>query len=192
MPDHRSGVACAVDDGGVRSVRLLLVLCALLASGACTGARPARCDFTETRQIAFTSADGGDRVTARSFGISCDKALGVYEVTDPEGRPVWAWATPLARSFGDVFTAEEPDHVRVFLSEWADPVILTTLSAPEWSALAPGQTTLDELTYADIRARDLPMLCHYSGTARQTCVFWEPAAGGAGHMFDRDVEETLE
>lgn len=173
-------------------MKRLLVLCALLTGAACADPRAARCDFTETRQIAFTSAEAGDRVTVRSFGVSCDKALGLYEIADAEGRPIWAWATPLPRAFGDGFAAEEPEHMRTFLAQWAQPVILTTQSAPEWRTLAPGQTTLDELTYADIRARDLPMLCHYSGTARQTCVFWEPAAGGAGHLFDRDVEETLE
>ena len=47
-------------------------------------------------------------------------------------------------------------------------------------------------TFCHNRARDLPMLCHFSGTARQTCVFWEPVAGGAGHLFDQDVEETVE
>jgi hypothetical protein len=169
----------------------LFVLAALLIAIACTP-QTARCDFTHTREVAFTGGAAADRINVRTFGASCDKAIGVYEIIDGEGVPIWAWATPLPRAFGDVFNAEEPEHVEAFLEVWSQPVIATAQAAPEWTLLAPGQTTLDELTYADIRARDLPMLCHFSGTARQTCVFWEPVAGGAGHLFDRDVEENSE
>lgn len=170
----------------------LLALCALVFAAACSQQQAGRCDYSHTREIAFTGGLEPDRVTVRTFGASCDKAIGVYEIIDGEGYPIWAWATPLSRAFGDVFTAEAPEHVEAFVEEWSQPVITTTQTAPEWAMLVPGQTTLDELTYADIRARDLPMLCHFSGTARQTCVFWEPAAGGAGHLFDRLVEETVE
>jgi hypothetical protein len=170
----------------------LLVLAALAILGSACSPQAGRCDFIHTREIAFTGGEAADRVTVRTFGASCEKAIGVYEIIDGEGYPIWAWATPLPRAFGDVFKADEPKHLQTFLEEWSQPAIQTTQSAPEWSLLAPGQTTLDELTYADIRARDLPMLCHFSGTARQMCVFWEPVAGGAGHLFDRDVEENLE
>ncbi|MCX7357320.1 MAG: hypothetical protein NT015_04120 [Alphaproteobacteria bacterium] len=169
----------------------LLLLGALLIATSCTS-QAARCDFSHTREVSFTGGSASDRITVRTFGVSCDKAIGVYEIIDGEGHPIWAWATPLPRAFGDAFKAEEPEHVETFLEEWSQPVIISTQEAPEWALLAPGQTTLDELTYTDIRARDLPMLCHFSGTARQTCVFWEPVAGGAGHLFDRDVEETVE
>ena len=45
-------------------------------------------------------------------------------------------------------------------------------------------------TYEDIRARDLPMLCHATATGAEACVFYEPAAGAAGHFFDREAEST--
>ena len=172
-------------------MRLLALGALLIAAASCT-AQSERCDFSHTREVSFTGGAAADRITTRTFGVSCDKAIGVYEIIDGEGHPIWAWATPLPRAFGEVFKAEEPEHVEAFLEEWSQPHISTTQQAPEWAALTPGQTTLDELTYADIRARELPMLCHFSGTARQTCVFWEPVAGGAGHLFDRDVEETVE
>lgn len=172
-------------------MRTLLVAALALIASSCTQQQAGRCDFTHTRQITFSEL-GTDRVTVRSFGASCDKAIGIYEIIDGEGVPVWAWAAPLQRAFGEVFTAGDPEHMQTFLEEWSQPVIARTSGAPEWPALVPGQTTLNELTYADIRARDLPMLCHFSGTARQTCVFWEPVGGGAGHLFDRDVEETVE
>ena len=168
----------------------LIAVSALALAAACTQEQ-GRCDFTHTQDVAFSGGATADQITVRTFGASCQKAIGVYEIIDGEGHPIWAWATPLPRAFGDVFT-EEPEHMRQFLEQWSQPEIATTQGAPEWAALVPGQTTLDELTYADVRARDLPMLCHYSGTARQTCVFWEPAAGGAGHLFDRDVEESIQ
>jgi hypothetical protein len=169
----------------------LFILSALALAAACTQ-QTARCDFSYGREIAFTDGAAPDRITVRTFGAACDKAIGVYEIVDGEGHPIWAWAAPLPRAFGDVFTAQAPEHVETFLEEWSQPVIARTSGAPAFAELAPGQTTLDQLTYADIQARDLPMLCHFSGTARQTCMFWEPAAGGAGHFFDRDVEETVE
>lgn len=168
----------------------LFALCALALAAACTPQQE-RCDFSHTAEIAFTGGAAADTVTVRTFGTSCQKAIGLYEIVDGEGHPIWAWATPLPRAFGDVFT-DEPEHMQRFLEQWSQPQIATTQTAPEWSALQPGQTTLDEFTYADIRARDLPMLCHFSGTARQICLFWEPAAGGAGHLFDRDVEENVQ
>jgi hypothetical protein len=169
-----------------------LVLATLMFAGSCAPQQTARCDFTETREIAFTSAVAQERIIVRSFGASCDKAIGVYEIVDAESHPIWAWASPLQRGFGDVFSPDEPEHMQMFLEQWSQPTIETTQAAPEWRALAPGQTTLDQLTYTDIRARNLPMLCHFTGTARQLCVFWEPAAGGAGLFYERDVEETLQ
>jgi hypothetical protein len=167
--------------------RAITIVFALAMIGNCSPRQADRCDFSVTRTLAFTSADAEDRIVVRSFGVSCDKAIGVYEITDTEGRPIWAWAVPLHRAFGDVFSEDE--HMQTFLDEWSQPVLGATQTAPEWQTLQPGQTTFDELTYRDIRARNLPMLCHFSGTARELCVFWEPIAGGAGHLFDRDVEE---
>ena len=103
---------------------------------------------------------------------------------DAEGFAIWSWSAPLRHAFGDVFAPEDTEHTQQFLDRWVLPVLETTQAAPAWGDLAAGQTTLDQLTYEDVRARDLPMLCHFSGTARQTCVFWEPAAGGAGHFID--------
>jgi hypothetical protein len=155
---------------------------------SCTPPQEATCAVTATREITFTQADAADTVTTRSFGESCAHAIGLFTIAASDGAPVWAWAAPLARQFGDDFAADS-ESMRAFLERWGDPEIATTGAAPEWAQLAPGQTTLDQLTYSDIRARNLPMLCHYSGTARQVCVFWEPAAASAGLFLERDVEE---
>lgn len=169
-----------------------LIFAALALAACAEGGRAERCDMSVSREIAFSHADAKDRITAQAMGASCDKAIGLITIHDADGFPLWSWTTPLSRAFGDVFPADEPDHMRIFLEGWAEPAIASTQGAPGWSDLTPGQTTLDQLTYEDIRARNLPMLCHFSGTGRQTCVFWEPAAGGAGHFLDRDVEETSE
>lgn len=172
-------------------MRVLLLALAALALSACVrGQQAAGCDMSVSREIAFTGGEAADVVTARAVGPTCDKASGFYAIHDGEGHPIWAWAAPLPRAFGEIGPPEEPAHMREFLARWAEPRIATTNAAPAWNTLEAGQTTLDQLTYDDIRARNLPMLCHYSGTAQETCVFWEPAAGGAGHFLDRSVEET--
>lgn len=167
------------------------VLCLSAALAACAPRPAVQCDITVTQDLALSNADAHETIVARALGPSCDKAVGLYAIHDAEGYPAWAWAAPLRGAFGDTI---EPDDasMREFLTRWARPSVSTTQAAPAWSALAPGQTSLDRLTYDDIRARNLPMLCHASGVGRELCIFWEPAAGGAGHYFERDVEETTE
>lgn len=164
---------------------------AALALACCTQPQDGRCDYRASYSFSFDGAGTAeDVITAESIGPSCDKAIGLYTVRDSEGFPLWSWSAPLKHAFGDVFEADDEDYVQSFLNRWVQPALATTASAPAYDTLTPGQTTLDRLTYEDVRARDLPMLCHFSGTARQTCVFWEPAAGGAGHLLERAVEET--
>jgi hypothetical protein len=168
---------------------LAFVIAAALA--ACAPRGPlAQCDVAVTQDLALSGSDTHETIVARAIGPSCDKAVGLYAIHDAEGHPAWAWATPLARAYGDAFADADEEDVRAFLTRWARPNVTTTQAAPAWEELAPGQTTLDRLTYDDIRARNLPMLCHSTGTARELCVFWEPAAGGAGLYFERDIEET--
>jgi hypothetical protein len=172
-------------------MRALILAAALALAGGCTP-QSNRCDLEATHPLEFSGGGEPDTVVAQSIGASCDKAIGLYVVRTQDGLPIWSWSAPLTHRFGDVFGAQDTEHMQGFLDNWAQPQLSTTQSAPAWDALVHGQTSLDRLTYEDIRARNLPMLCHYSATARQTCVFWEPAAGGAGHLLDRDVEETVE
>lgn len=166
-------------------------LLALLMLGACArGAQ--RCDITLTRNVSFTSAEATDAVTARAIGPDCAKAIGLYEIRSEEGRPLWAWASPLEHAFGDAFAPGEPEAMRAFLERWAAPALGDTGAAPAWETLAQGRTTLDRLTYEDIRARALPMLCHASAQGEETCIFYEPVAGGAGHLFNREMESGEE
>lgn len=169
-------------------MRALLIALSVAAGAACAPPPAADCDLSAARTIAFTSEGAEDVVTARTFGDSCAQTIGLYAITTADGHPVWAWAAPLPRAYGAAFDDADAETMRAFLERWTAPALLTTADAPDWPMLAPGQTTLDRLTYDDIRARNLPMLCHSSGTAREACVFWEPAAGGAGHLLDRDVD----
>lgn len=173
-------------------MRLLLLSAVAAMLASCAPTAPARCDLEATRTVALTGPDAEDRISARAIGSACDKAVGLIEVRTFEGYPIWSWSAPLAHRFGDVFAAQDTEAMQAFLERWTDATIATTNAAPAWADLRAGQTTLDQFTYDDIRARALPMLCHYSGTARETCVFWEPAAGGAGNFYERDVEETEE
>ncbi len=192
MLDNRPRVAQPGHDRGVRPVRLIL-LCLFAALAACAPRAPgARCDITVTQDIALSSPEGEEMIVARALGPSCDMAVGLYAIHAADGHPAWAWAAPLPRAYGDAFAGADEETMREFLTRWARPSVASTQAAPAWEALAPGQTTLDRLTYDDIRARDLPMLCHSTGTARELCVFWEPAAGAAGLYFERNIEETTE
>lgn len=143
------------------------------------------CDIAVTHEVAFAGSGAQEIVTARAIGASCDKTIALYTVHDGEGRPLWAWTAPTAQAFGDDFHAADEERVRAFVERWARPHLTTTAEAPPWDALESGQTTLDQLTYDDLRAREAPMLCHLTGVARETCVFWEPAAGAAGLLYER-------
>jgi hypothetical protein len=170
-------------------VRLVALLALFALAAACTP-RATDCNVNVARELEFAGATVALR--AETQGPNCHQAIALYTIRDEAGDLIYAWTTPLQRGFGDVFAAEPDEHLNSFLERWAEPAVLTTASTPAWAELEVGQTTLDQLTYNDIRARELPMLCHYSGTSREACVFWEPAAGAAGHLFDRIAEETPE
>ncbi|MBI3437200.1 MAG: hypothetical protein HY054_00830 [Proteobacteria bacterium] len=164
-----------------------MLLLLLLALSACAPRQTAQCDVSTRSNVAFTAPSAHDTVTTRAIGPSCAEAVALYAVREADGHLIWTWAGPLRQLYGDGATREASE---AFLQQWARPTILTTNTAPTWARLAPGQTTLDRLTYEDIRARNLPMLCHLSGTAREVCAFWEPAAGVAGLYLERNVETT--
>lgn len=170
-------------------MRFIALFCVLVLSACAPATEHAGCDAVSTREVAFTGGASADIVTVRSFGRVCREAIGLLTITTAEGAPVWAWTAPLHRAFGESFVENEREAMAVFLDRWTETQMSTTAAAPDFALLAPGQTTLDALTYEDVRGRDLPMLCHFAGTARQACVFWEPAAGGAGHFYDRDFDE---
>lgn len=190
MFGDRPRIKRAGDDRGVRAMRLFALSALLVITAACTPQASGACSINVTREMEFAGATVTLR--AETQGPNCHQAIALYTIRDRAGDLIYAWTTPLQRGFGDVFAAEPDDHLHNFIERWAEPAVLTTAAAPAWSELEVGQTTLDQLTYDDIRARELPMLCHYSGTSREACVFWEPAAGAAGHLFDRPAEETAE
>ena len=157
----------------------------VLALAACAPRQAAQCEYSATRNAEFTRAGAHDVVTVRTIGQNCDEAIALYAVREADGHLIWTWAGPLRQLYG-----EGGEGAQNFLQQWALANLTMTSTAPEWRRLAPGQTTLDRLTYEDIRARNLPMLCHLSSAAREVCAFWEPAAGVAGLYFERNLETT--
>lgn len=191
MPYRRSFLKCTDHDRGVRFVKGALVIVALALAG-CAPRQAAQCDVSFTHEIAFTAAGARDKISTRAIGPSCAEAIALYAVRQQDGHLVWTWAAPLSQLYGDTAHAVQGDSVEAFLQRWGQPRITRTSEAPPWPRLSPGQTTLDRLTYEDLRARNLPMLCHLSGTAREVCAFWEPAAGAAGLFLERNVEENAQ
>jgi hypothetical protein len=169
---------------------LLFVLC------ACARA-PQDCAVSAAREVAFITGDAADSVTARSLGASCDKAVAVISVANSDGHPIWAYAAPLPRVFGEAYLSPKREDVEALIERWSQPSIARTSAAPAWPASmlhlpAGALITLDRATYEDIRARDLPMLCHLSSPGRETCVFYEPGAAGAGVLYERDAAEAAQ
>ncbi len=169
----------------------------LLALAACTPPPAAQCAYSATRNAEFTRPGASDVITARTIGPNCQEAIALYAVREADGHLIWTWAGPLRQLYaeggagdGAGDAAEGANGTQAFLQQWALANVTTTSTAPEWRRLAPGQTTLERLTYEDIRARNLPMLCHLSSAAREVCAFWEPAAGVAGLYFERNLETT--
>lgn len=169
-----------------------LLLATLLAFAACARA-PVTCDRNAVAPLSFASAD--DSVIVRTLGPSCDKAIGVLTITTEDGRPLYAWTAPLHPTFGNLFetradgpSAETADQ---FLTRWAVLHVTTTADAPAWPARAvspPGvSTTLDRDLYEFLRARELPLACHLSAVAHETCIYYEPAAAAASLFLDRDI-----
>ncbi|MET0183678.1 MAG: hypothetical protein ABW199_12415 [Caulobacterales bacterium] len=151
------------------------------------------CETQITVPLAFSSA--ADQVTARTFGDSCANAIGVISIASEEGHVLWAWAAPLHPTFGNLFEPGGDADKRVaeqFIDRWANMRAVTTQEAPLWPERAAGpmggaETTLERGLYEDIRARNLPMACALTGVARETCVFYEPAAAAAAPLVVRDI-----
>lgn len=170
-------------------MRAYLLFLALAAAAACAQPAPPQCNLSFDREVAFTRPDAADIVTVRTFGESCDLTVGLFTVSEADGNPIWAWAGPLHQTYGAALAGANEESMQEFLERWSQPTIATTSAAPPWPLPEHARTSFDRLTYEDIRARNLPMLCHSSGTTTEVCVFWEPAAAGAGRLFDRDVRE---
>jgi hypothetical protein len=166
----------------------LLCAAAGLLLAAC--APTERCNLVAEHAARF-SAETPDEVEARALGERCNGAAALLVVRDAEGVPVWAWAAPFYPTFGDSFVphAEGAGPTRKqledFLTRWAKVSTARTGAAPAWSEDI--DTRLPQAVYEDVRARDLPMLCHLAAVAREQCVYWEPAAAVATAFYVRDV-----
>jgi hypothetical protein len=163
---------------------------------ACTPAQDAgaaqNCDIEITAPVSFSHGEDSDAISARAIGPRCDRAIALFTIHSSEGDPIWAWASPMPRAFGSQFHEADDAMLREFLTQWAAPTPSTTASAPQWPEAAPDlpgglSTTLQRAVYEDIRARDLPMLCHLTAVGRETCLYWEPAAALADAYFVRDA-----
>lgn len=164
----------------------LLVFAALCALAACARQEAiVTCDLSAAREVHFTADDAGDVLSAQTIGPACDKAVGLYTIRTGDGHPVYAWSAPMERAFGGAY--QPADEAQAFLDRWAEAHIVRTSDAPEWPLPETASSTLDRLTYEDIRARDLPMLCHLSAVARESCIFWEPGAALASLYLERDI-----
>lgn len=184
------------------TARLAGLLVAGLLVAGCQGEGPAKtqgCNVSVDRPISFTAPDAADRVFAQTVGPSCTEAVAVLTIRDPEGAAIWAFAMPFRQGVGAALISPDAadlsqEAVAAALNTWIEAAPRPASSVVDWpqGASAPeGEsrnarwiTTLDPLTYRDIRARNLPVYCYVSGPRRSQCVFFEPAAAQAGILYD--------
>ncbi len=176
----------------------------LCACGPRTPPPVAGCDMVEAHRVAFSTAatadqTAGDTIEARSFGPDCANAVVSLVVRAGDGAPLYAFAAPGAWTFPEtVLAAADPEAeaqaMRALLRRWARTAVATTADEPRWASIASGpapappaeealqapwSTTFDAATFADIRARALPMACFETSPDSAQCVYWEPAAAQA-------------
>lgn len=193
MPHHRPRDQRTGRFRGARRLirAAILAVGALAAACAPRSTEAPRCDLVGEAAVNFTAAEAQDRVIVRSFGKNCGESAALYAVTTADGEVIWAWSTIIQRAFGDTMRGADAETMQAFLDRWANARVERAGATPAWPLPASVVTTLDQATYEDIRARDLPLMCHLTSVARETCVFWEPAAGSAGVFFERDAQEAI-
>jgi hypothetical protein len=160
---------------------------------------PRGCAISVDRPISFTAPDAGDRIFAQTVGQTCTNAVAVLTIRDPDGAAIWAFAMPFRQGIGGALISPDgadlsAEAVTAALTTWIEGAPRPASTVVDWPAGATAPegesrnarwiTTLDPLTYRDIRARNLPVLCYVSGPRRSQCVFFEPAAGQAAVLYD--------
>ncbi len=126
------------------------------------------------------------------IGGSCAHAIALISIADGEGQPIWAFAAPAASVFGEDYRTASREDYEALVQRWTAIAPLRTGAAPDWPESMRHMPSgaligLDRATYEDIRVRDLPMACHLTSPARETCVYYEPGAAGAAGLYERDV-----
>jgi hypothetical protein len=153
--------------------------------------------MAEARAVAFSTAatstaTAGDTVETRSFGPNCGAAVLALVVRAANQAPIYAFAAPASSVFPDA--PGDAESLARLLRRWGDLAVATTADPPAWATVAgdarapalppadlqpPWSSPFDATTFADIRARALPMACYQTSPDSAECLYWEPAAGQA-------------
>ena len=165
------------------------------------------CGLVQSHAVAFSGAStsdvtAGDTVEARSFGPDCARAVVALTVRAADGTALWTFAAPARAVFpetaaGAIDPTAATQAMDTLLRRWARVSVSTTADQPRWAPMSAGpggaspelpeagpptgpwSTPFDEATYADIRARGLPMACFETSPDSAQCIYWEAAAGEA-------------
>jgi hypothetical protein len=168
-------------------MRAALLALAFAGLGAC-GALDTPCNFSETGSISLTSIAERDTVVASSEGASCARATLRLQIRSAGGRTVFETSSPAAQQLGGVVLSINETSVRGFLAGWAAQSVTYTALAPPWEQLdADANVALSRDEYEAVRARQLRMVCPTIARDRVSCVYWDPDAERAVHLFDRRV-----
>lgn len=169
-------------------MRALLLVSSVVGLSAC-GALDTPCNFSETGSISFTSIAVRDRVVATSEGSSCAKATVQLRIGDAEGGTIFETASPVADHLDGVVLTIDEQTVRGLLAAWTAQSVTYTALAPPWEQLdADANVALSRDEYEAVRAQQLRMVCPTVARGRVSCVYWDPSAERAVHLFDRGID----
>lgn len=169
---------------------LLLTLAACGARAPSERAAAEGCALSTTHEIAWSTQDAPDTVTARAEGPTCAQAFVTLTIRGARGEPLWAYAsTHYAMTAGDgALPGDTPavsaEAMSAFLANWANIEVQRSGALPAWGAHdeAPRgdvfgyRTDFTRETYAMLRARNLAMACYASGAEAVACLVVDPAS----------------
>lgn len=154
-----------------------------LALGACA---QARCDLSESHTVSFTSGSERDTITASAAGDDCASAQLTLQVRTADGETIFSQTMPAAAMVQSITARPAARDVQAFLAAWSNPTVSYTALAPPWRALEPdANVTLDQSSYAAVRAQQWRTICPAVSPDRAACLYWDPEAREVMRLYDR-------
>ena len=186
MPGDRSALACAGHDRRLRPVRAFaLARFALIA--AC--APRAACDMQAAHDDRVHQARSARTVVVRTLGARCDRAIAVCRVDGRGRRAAVVLERAAGASLWRCFRRQRSrSDGQISSTRWARPdAVAHRSSAGMVLAGARADHARPPHLRRSARPQSADAVPFFRIGARETCVFWEPAAGFAAHFYDRDA-----
>jgi hypothetical protein len=177
-------------------MRFGLIVCAVLAMGACSrigDTRPSSPEALHGCQVSaigtwHASPQATYQVEASSAGPDCAHAVATIAVRDASGKVLWVDASP-SENLMTLAQAHDLPAMQRALAEWIDSnnhTIATSSALPDWpqSADAPQngefpfyqEHDLNRDAYLALRTANVPVFCYVQGMESEACVALQDGA----------------